>query len=102
MAARNCFFAESLETFVQDLNRARPTVTSMSVPASVAEVPARRVRQDACPSKLDRLLSIPIAGQDSWARKVLKGLGLDQALLAASGSAPIPAELIASGTAVWA
>jgi long-subunit acyl-CoA synthetase (AMP-forming) len=28
------------------------------------------------------------------ARKVLKGLGLDQALLAGSGSAPIPAELI--------
>jgi long-subunit acyl-CoA synthetase (AMP-forming) len=45
------------------------------------------------PKKLDRLLSIPILGR-FVARKVLKGLGLDQALLAGSGSAPIPAELI--------
>jgi long-subunit acyl-CoA synthetase (AMP-forming) len=45
------------------------------------------------PKKLDRLLGIPILGR-IVARKVLKGLGLDQALLAGSGSAPIPAELI--------
>jgi long-subunit acyl-CoA synthetase (AMP-forming) len=43
--------------------------------------------------KLDRLLSIPILGR-IVGRKVLKGLGLDQVLLAASGSAPIPPELI--------
>jgi len=46
------------------------------------------------PRKLDRLLGIPILGR-LVARKVLRGLGLDQVVLAGSGSAPIPAELIA-------
>jgi long-subunit acyl-CoA synthetase (AMP-forming) len=46
------------------------------------------------PKKLDRLLSIPILGR-IVARKVLAGLGLDQVRVAASGSAPIPADLIA-------
>lgn len=86
------FFAETLDTFVQDLNRAKP-VTFISVPrlwhkfqqGVFTKMPAK---------KLDRLLGIPILGR-IVARKVLKGLGLDQALLAGSGSAPIPAELIA-------
>jgi long-subunit acyl-CoA synthetase (AMP-forming) len=46
------------------------------------------------PKKLDRLLSIPILGR-IVAKKVLTGLGLNHVLLAGSGSAPIPAELIA-------
>lgn len=86
------YFAETLDTFVQDLNRARPT-TFISVPrlwlkfqhGVFAKMPAK---------KLNRLLSIPILGR-IVGRKVLKGLGLDQVLLAGSGSAPIPAELIA-------
>jgi long-subunit acyl-CoA synthetase (AMP-forming) len=45
------------------------------------------------PAKLDRLLGIPILGR-IVARKVLKGLGLDQVRQAGSASAPIPAELI--------
>jgi long-subunit acyl-CoA synthetase (AMP-forming) len=85
------FFAESQETFLADLNRARPTVFQ-SVPrlwlkfqqGVFAKIPAR---------KLDRLLSIPLLGR-LVGRKVLKGLGLDQVVLASSGSAPIPAELI--------
>ena len=86
------YFAESLDTFLQDLNRARPNVF-LSVPrlwlkfqqGVFTKMPAR---------KLERLLRIPILGR-IVARKVLKGLGLDQVLLAASGSAPIPPELIA-------
>jgi long-chain acyl-CoA synthetase len=46
------------------------------------------------PAKLDRLLGIPIVGR-FVGRKVLRGLGLDQVQLAGSGSAPIPADLIA-------
>jgi long-subunit acyl-CoA synthetase (AMP-forming) len=46
------------------------------------------------PAKLDRLLRIPLVGH-FVARKVLKGLGLDQVVVAGSGSAPIPADLIA-------
>ena len=46
------------------------------------------------PAKLDRLLKIPIVGK-LVARKVRKGLGLDQVIVAGSGSAPIPPDLIA-------
>ena len=86
------FFAESLDTFLADLNRARPTIF-VSVPrlwlkfqqGVFAKMPAGR---------LDFLLRIPVIGR-IVGRKVLAGLGLDQVLLAGSGSAPIPAELIA-------
>jgi long-subunit acyl-CoA synthetase (AMP-forming) len=86
------FFAETLDTFVADLKRARPTLF-ISVPrlwlkfqqGVLAKMPAR---------KLDFLLGLPIIGK-LVGRKVLTGLGLDQVKLAASGSAPIPAELIA-------
>ena len=86
------FFAESLDTFVQDLQRARPTVF-ISVPrlwlkfqqGVFTKMPAK---------KLDRLLSIPFLGK-VVARKVLTQLGLNEVLLAGSGSAPIPPALIA-------
>ena len=86
------YFAESLNTFIADLNRARPTLF-VSVPrlwlkfqqGVFAKMPAK---------KLDFLLGIPFLGK-RIGRKVLAGLGLDQVELAASGSAPIPAELIA-------
>ena len=85
------FFAESLDTFLADLSRARPNLF-ISVPrlwlkfqqGVLAKMPAK---------KLDFLLGLPIIGK-LVGRKVLKGLGLDQVLLAASGSAPIPADLI--------
>jgi long-subunit acyl-CoA synthetase (AMP-forming) len=86
------FFAETLETFIQDLNRAKPT-TFISVPRLWLKF-QHGVFTKMPPHKLDLLLSIPFIGK-LIGRKVLKGLGLDQALLAGSGSAPIPAELIA-------
>ncbi len=85
------FFAESLDTFVKDLNRARPT-TFISVPRLWLKF-QQGVFAKMPPKKLNRLLSIPILS-GIVKRKVLKNLGLDQALLAGSGSAPIPAELI--------
>ncbi|MBT9507483.1 AMP-binding protein [Rhodoferax sp.] len=85
------YFAESLDTFLQDLNRARPT-SFISVPRLWLKF-QQGVFTKMPPKKLDRLLGIPILGK-IVGRKVLKGLGLDQALLAGSGSAPIPAELI--------
>ena len=85
------FFAESLDTFVKDLNRARPT-TFISVPRLWLKF-QQGVFTKMPPKKLNRLLSIPILS-GIVKRKVLKNLGLDQALLAGSGSAPIPAELI--------
>ena len=86
------FFAESLDTFLADLRRARPT-TFISVPRLWLKF-QQGVFAKMPPQKLDRLLRIPILGR-IVGRKVLKGLGLDKVQRAASGSAPIPAELIA-------
>ncbi|RZT91973.1 long-chain acyl-CoA synthetase [Rivibacter subsaxonicus] len=85
------FFAESLDTFQADLQRARPTVF-FSVPrlwtkfqqGVLAKVPQR---------KLSLLLKLPILG-GLVRRKVLAGLGLDQTRMAAGGAAPMPAELL--------
>lgn len=85
------FFAESLDTFVADLQRARPTVF-FSVPrlwvkfqqGVFAKIPAE---------KLKRLLGIPIIG-GLVRRKILKGLGLDQCRIAAGGAAPMPADVL--------
>ena len=86
------FFAESLDTFVDDLRRARPTVF-FGVPriwtkfqmGVYAKMPA---------AKLDRLLSIPLLGR-LVGKKVLRGLGLDAVRFALSGAAPVPDELLA-------
>jgi long-subunit acyl-CoA synthetase (AMP-forming) len=86
------YFAETLETFLADLNRARPNVF-ISVPRLWLKF-QHGVFSKMPPKKLNRLLGIPIIGK-LVARKVLKGLGLDQVLMAGSGSAPIPAELVA-------
>ena len=86
------FFAEALDTFLTDLQRARPTVF-ISVPRLWLKF-QQGVFAKMAPEKLDRLLRIPILGR-IVAKKVLKGLGLDQVRNAASGSAPIPPDLIA-------
>jgi long-subunit acyl-CoA synthetase (AMP-forming) len=86
------FFAESLDTFVADLNRARPTIF-LSVPRLWLKF-QQGVFAKMPPKKLDRLMGIPILGS-IVRKKILKGLGLDQVQLAGSGSAPIPPELIA-------
>src|SRR5450830_194979 len=85
------FFAEALDTFLTDLQRARPTVF-ISVPRLWLKF-QQGVFAKMAPAKLDRLLGIPILGR-IVAKKVLKGLGLDQVRTASSGSAPIPPDLI--------
>lgn len=85
------FFAEAVDTFLEDLKRARPT-RFISVPRLWLKF-QQGVFARMPPEKLERLLGIPGLGK-LVARKVLKGLGLDQVRHAASGSAPIPAELI--------
>jgi long-subunit acyl-CoA synthetase (AMP-forming) len=86
------YFAESLETFVDDLRRARPTLF-MSVPRLWIKF-QQGVFARVPPERLDLLLRVPLFG-GIVARKVLAGLGLDQVTLAGSGSAPIPADVIA-------
>jgi long-chain acyl-CoA synthetase len=86
------FFAESLDTFVKDLNRARPT-SFISVPRLWLKF-QQGVFAKMPPQKIDRLLKIPLLNK-VVKKKILKNLGLDACLLAGSGSAPIPPELIA-------
>ena len=85
------YFADSLDTFVEDLRRARPTIF-MSVPRLWLKF-QQGVFQKFPAKKLDRMLKIPIV-RSLVRKKVLEGLALDQVRLAASGSAPLPAELI--------
>ena len=85
------YFAESLDTFLADLQRARPTLF-ISVPRLWLKF-QQGVFAKMPPAKLDRLLGIPILG-GIVCKKVLKGLGLDAVKQAGSGSAPLPAELI--------
>lgn len=85
------YFAESLETFLEDLRRARPTLFA-SVPrlwqkfhgGVAAKIPSERLR---------RLLGVPLV-REVVRRRILDGLGLGHCRIAASASAPIPSSLI--------
>jgi len=85
------FFAEKLDTFVQDLQRARPTIF-FSVPRLWLKF-EQGVHSKIPPKKLKLLLSIPLLG-GLVRKKILKGLGLDQCRLAAGGAAPMPYEML--------
>ncbi len=85
------FFAESLDTFVEDLKRARPTLFH-SVPRLWLKF-YQGVSAKMPEKKLRTLLKIPIVS-GIVKKKILQGLGLADARLAISGSAPIPPELI--------
>jgi len=86
------YFAEALDTFLEDLRRARPTLF-ISVPRLWLKF-QQGVFAKMPPAKLERLLKIPILGR-IVAKKVRAGLGLDAVVMAGSGSAPIPPDLIA-------
>lgn len=85
------WFVESLQTFVADVQRARPTVFG-SVPRLWMQFQAG-VHAKVAPDRLQRLLRIPLVRQ-LVRRKILRGLGLDQARVCFYGSAPSPVELI--------
>ncbi|BDI07324.1 AMP-binding protein [Sphaerotilus microaerophilus] len=86
------YFAESLDTFTADMQRARPTLF-FSVPRLWVKF-QHGVHHKLPAAKLDRLLSIPIIG-GLIRRKILRTLGLDQCRWAAGGAAPMPIELLA-------
>jgi long-chain acyl-CoA synthetase len=85
------FFAESLQTFARDLQRARPTVF-FSVPRLWVKF-QQGIHAKMPPQRLERLLRIPVAGR-FLRRKILKALGLDACRFAAGGAAPMPPELL--------
>jgi long-subunit acyl-CoA synthetase (AMP-forming) len=86
------FFVDTLETFVDDLRRARPTIF-FSVPrlwtkfqlAVFAKLPKK---------KQDILFRIPILGR-KVKRKILEGLGLENVRIALTGAAPLPPHIVA-------
>jgi long-chain acyl-CoA synthetase len=85
------WFAESLDTFVEDIKRCRPTIFH-SVPRLWLKF-QQGVFAKLPPERLARLLKVPVVRTAIKAR-VLGGLGLNKARMAISGSAPIPPELI--------
>ncbi|MEC7816537.1 MAG: AMP-binding protein [Pseudomonadota bacterium] len=85
------YFAESLDTFVQDLQRAQPTLF-LSVPRLWVKF-QHGVLQKVPKQKLERLLKIPVVSK-LIKKKVLKGLGLDKVKLAGSGSAPLSNDVL--------
>jgi long-chain acyl-CoA synthetase len=85
------FFAERVDTFVADLQRARPTLF-LSVPRLWLKFQLG-VFEKMPEKKLNRLLKVPLVSR-LVKRKVLAKLGLEQVRFAGSGSAPIPSPLI--------
>ncbi|HLT14765.1 MAG TPA: AMP-binding protein [Marinobacter sp.] len=85
------YFAESLDTFVQDLQRAQPTLF-LSVPRLWVKF-QHGVLQKVPKQKLERMLKIPLLNK-LIKKKVLKGLGLSKVKLAGSGSAPLSNDVL--------
>ncbi len=85
------FFTEGLDTFITDLQRARPTIF-FAVPRILVKL-HQGVLEKVPKQKLDRLLRLPVVGR-SVRRRVLRQLGLDAVRFAASGAAPLQKELL--------
>jgi long-chain acyl-CoA synthetase len=85
------YFAESLDTFTADLQRARPTVF-FSVPRLWVKF-QQGINAKMPPAKLDRLLKIPIL-RGIVRKKILTALGLQECVFAAGGAAPMPPDLL--------
>jgi long-chain acyl-CoA synthetase len=85
------FFAESLDTFTSDLQRARPTVF-FSVPRLWVKF-QQGISAKMPPAKLQRLLKIPILS-GIVKKKILSALGLQDCTFAAGGAAPMPEQLL--------
>ena len=85
------YFADSLDTFVQDLVRARPTIF-FSVPRLWTKF-QQGVQAKLPQNRLDLLLKLPLIKR-LITRKILKGLGLDAVRFAGGGASPMPPSLL--------
>jgi long-subunit acyl-CoA synthetase (AMP-forming) len=85
------FFAESLETFGEDIKRASPTLF-FAVPRIWTKF-YQKVNDAMPPAKLRRLLRIPILNR-IIKKKILAAMGLDECRIALSGAAALSPEVI--------
>ncbi len=90
-AETTLYFTESIDTFMDDLAHARPTLFG-SVPRLWKKFQLG-VLEKMPQRKLDRMLRLPWIGT-LIKRRIRQGLGLDQARWFASGSAPIALSLL--------
>lgn len=85
------YFSNSLDTFQQDLKRARPTIF-FSVPRLWTKF-YMGVNHKIPPAKQKILFSIPILS-GIVKKKILKELGFDQIRFALTGAAPLPPNIM--------
>lgn len=85
-------FVESLDSFVDDVKRAKPTIF-FSVPRLWSLFQQNIIQKIGSDKKLALLLKIPVINSLIKA-KIHRGLGLEYCHLLGSGSAPIPPSLL--------
>ncbi|MED5387217.1 MAG: AMP-binding protein [Pseudomonadota bacterium] len=85
------FFAESLETFGEDIKRAQPTVF-FAVPRIWSKF-YQKASEAVPPKKLNKLLKVPFLNK-VIKKKVLGAMGLDQCRIALSGAAALSPDII--------
>jgi len=85
------FFTEGPETFLTDMQRARPTLF-LSVPRLLVKF-QQGVHEKVPRKKLDLLLRVPLLNR-LVRKRILHQLGLDSARYAACGAAPLPRDLL--------
>ncbi len=90
-SGQTIYFAESLDSFLIDLKRARPTVI-FGVPRIWTKF-QMGVYSKMPAARLDFLLKLPLIGR-IVGKRVLAGLGLDAVRYALSGAAPVPEALL--------
>ena len=85
------FFAESLDTFGEDIKRAQPTVF-FAVPRIWSKF-YQKASEAVPPQKLNTLLKIPFLNK-IIKKKVLGAMGLDECRIALSGAAALSPDII--------
>ncbi|MDO8860922.1 AMP-binding protein [Haliea sp. E1-2-M8] len=85
------YFAESLETFAEDIKRARPTLF-FAVPRIWTKF-YQKASQALPPRKLEMLLKVPLLNR-MVQKKILGAMGLDECRIALSGASALSPEVI--------